>query len=148
MEILHNINYLWLIAGAVLVIFEFMLFSGVGFLFAGLAALTVGALGEANILNDLIWQWVVFFIATLAWTLILWKPLKYYKLNHQHSTFSDVVGKKAVLITPLAPGQIGQARWSGTIMNAKLDASVKDIITQADTEVLITAVEGNVLIVK
>ena len=73
--------------------------------------------------------------------------MKYYKLNHEHSTFTDVVGKKALLITPLAPGQIGQARWSGTIMNAKLDASVKDIITQ-DTEVLITAVEGNVLIVK
>ena len=68
MEILHNVNYLWLIAGAVLVIFEFMLFSGVGFLFAGLAALTVGALGEANVLNDLIWQWVMFFIATLVWT--------------------------------------------------------------------------------
>ena len=147
MEILHNINYLWLIAGAVLVIFEFMLFSGIGFLFAGLAALTVGALAEMHVLNDLTMQWVVFFIATLVWTLVLWKPLKNYKLNQHHQPFSDVVGQKAILITPLAPGQQGRARWSGTIMNAKLDANNEGILAEG-AEVHITRVEGNVLIVK
>jgi len=148
MEILNNVTYLWLIAGAILVIAEFIILPGVGFLFAGLGAIITGALLEFGLIGGPMIPWVVFFVATLAWTLILWKPLKNYKLNHgEAAQFSDVIGKKAVLLKPLAPGMTGQARWSGTIMNAKLDPNNTATLMEG-TEVTITRVEGNVLVVK
>ena len=58
-----------------------------------------------------------------------------------------MVGKKAILLTPLTPGSKGQARWSGTIMNARLDTHVKEPIPEG-AEVTIAHVEGNVLVVK
>ncbi len=147
MEILNNITYLWLIAGAVLVIAEFIILPGVGFLFAGLGALVVGALLEFGIISGPMMPWLLFFASTLGWTLLLWKPLKNYKLSQSHVPFSDMVGKKAVLLKPLSHGTTGQARWSGTIMNAKLDPNNEGTILEG-TEVTITRVEGNVLVVR
>lgn len=147
MEILHNLNYLWLIAGALLIIFEFMILSGVGFLFAGLAALTVGALIEFGLVQSFTSQLIVFFASTLFWTLILWKPLKNYKLSHTHPPFTDIVGETAVLVSELAPGKTVQAKWSGTVMNAKLDPNNHKILAKG-AEVEILRVEGNTLIVK
>lgn len=145
-QIFENINYVWLIAGGILIVFEFILLPGVGFLFAGLGALTVGGLSEGHVIEGQLAQWLVFFAATLVWTLILWKPLKNFRIHH-HAPFSDMVGKKAILLTSLAPGGKGQAKWSGTIMNARLDPNIKETFPEG-AEVTIGHVEGNVLVVK
>ena len=147
MQILENITYLWLIAGAILVICEFLLISGVGFLFAGLGALTVGLLLEIGMAPSLLAQWIIFFAATALWTLLLLKPLARFRLSQGQHEFSDMLGKKAILLSTLEPGKTGQARWSGTIMNAKLDSHHKTSLSEG-TEVMITKVEGNTLIVK
>ncbi len=147
MDFLQNINHLWLIAGAVLVIFEFFIAPGVGFLFAGLGAITVGALLQAGLINEQIWQWIIFLAATLVWLLVLYKPLARFKMSKDHKPFSDMVGRKAILVNSLLPGETGQVKWSGTLMNARLDPSVKESIA-GGAEVVITHVEGNVVLVK
>lgn len=147
MEFTQNVNHLWLIAGGIMIVLEFMVLPGVGFLFAGLGAITVGALLQAGLIKEDIWQWVIFLASTLLWLLILWKPLKNFKTSRHEQPFSDMVGRKAVLMTNLEPGQTGRARWSGTIMNAKLDESQQTGLIEG-AEVVVTEVKGNVLIVK
>src|SRR5262249_9726788 len=130
MDILQNPTNLWLIAGGILIIMEFFLFSGVGFAFAGLGALTVGLLLETGVIATQLASWLVFLLSTLLWALLLWKKLANFKMNRHQQPFSDMIGHKAVLLTPLEPGQIGQARWSGTIMKAKLSEHHKKPLSE------------------
>lgn len=147
MEIAQNIAYLWLIAGSALVIAEFILVAGVGMLFAGLGALFVGLLVQTGVVNDILYQWVIFFATTVIWALILWKPLSRFQLGKGERGFSDMIGHKAILINTIAQGELGKSRWSGTIMNTKLAPEAPANLPEG-SEVLIVAVEGNTLIVK
>ena len=60
MELPHST--IWFICGAALVALEATLFPGVGVLFAGLWAITVGSALAIGLIDSLIAQYVVFFI--------------------------------------------------------------------------------------
>lgn len=141
-----SITTMWLIAGTICFFLEAMAIPGVGFLFAGFAALTVGGLLAGGLLDaaNVLTQLGVFFIATAVWAAALWKPLKRLQSKNE---YQNIVGGTAIVDSePLEKGKTGQVKWSGTVMRARLAEDATDSIP-AGNEVKILSVKGNVLTV-
>lgn len=136
----------WLILAFACVLIELLLTPGFGMLFVACGALTVsGLIYIIPALED--YQYQVFCLFAFFWVAILWKPIKHYLLNRKtgHRAASDLAGQDVEVINaPLAYGEVGQVRWSGTIMNARLDHDLLD--AKVGTILKIKEVEGNVLI--
>ncbi len=138
--------YFWLIIGALLLALEAFGASGVGFLFAGLGAITAGLAAQAGMAVTIWAQLAWFFGATSLWALLLWKPMKNF--SQQKSGYQNMVGGEAIVLAPgLMKGQSGKVRWSGTIMEARLLAEATVEKLEPDTVVIIREVQGNTLIV-
>lgn len=145
MEISNEIQ--WLAAGFIMIVLEFTFLPAVGFLFAGLAALTVGLAVGLGLIDSVLWQWIFALCLSVIYAIVLWKPLTKHRLGKSEKPFTDMVGTTATLVSDLAPEQTGTARWSGTNMKARLDASVT-VKAPKGAEMTVCAVEGNVLILK
>lgn len=137
---------LWFIAGALLVSFEMIVAPGVGFLFAGLSALTIGALIFANLLpaSALVVQWSAAFLFTGLWAALLWKPMQ--RFLHRKTSYHNMFGSPAILVGQLEKNQTGTARWSGTVMKARLHPDTPKRLYPDGTELFITGIEGTTLI--
>ena len=122
MMIVENFAVAWLILGVTLIILEVSLLPGVGLLFAGLAAVTTNFLLEFNIIeHSLLIEIAVFAILTAIWAAILWIPLKRYSKQPSTETYTNMVGSVAYVEGKnLSPNEIGNVKWSGTTMRAKL----------------------------
>ncbi len=140
---------IWLIIGALLIILEIALFPGIGFLFAGLGAISVGAGLVAGWIDSLSAQFILFFLATGFWTAILWKPLKKI-IAGKGSGFDDMVGGTAVVFgQSIGKGKMGEVKWSGTIMKCQLDPGAEGLeLIDPETEVIITGVSKGVLMIR
>ncbi len=140
---------IWLIAGALLIILEIVLFQGIGFLFAGLGAISVGAALVAGWIDSLSAQFILFFLATAFWTAILWKPLKKL-MEGKGSGFDDMVGSTAVVFgQSIEEGKMGEVKWSGTIMKCQFDPGADGLeMIDPETEVIITGVSKGILIIR
>lgn len=137
----------WLIAGALLIGLEIMVLPGIGGLFSGLGALTVGGALLAGVIESTVSQFTLFFLATGVWTILLWKPLKEF-IKGKGTGFDDMVGSTAVVFgSPLKNGKKGKVRWSGTIMNCQMESRELDSI-DVGSEVTISRVSQGVLIVR
>lgn len=137
---------LWLVAGALFVTLEIFGLPGIGFLFAGLGALVVGALIEFGLLtaNAVVLQFVIFFAFACVSAALLWKKLK----NNKVPAYSNMIGTEAIVAFPgLSGNREGQVQWSGTLMRARLtpDAGV-DVLSEG-TYVTVKAIEGTLLLV-
>lgn len=143
--------YGWLIAGAVLLALEAFGVPGIGFLFAGLAAILVGLLIHLDVIgaDDLLLQGAAFFGFTTALAALLWRKLKAWRTNPNASdSFHNIVGDYATIGRGgLRKGETGQAAWSGTTMMARLDSAASCDELPEGATVTITAVKGNHLIV-
>ncbi|PZP85601.1 MAG: hypothetical protein DI582_05400 [Azospirillum brasilense] len=138
----------WLVAGAALLALEAFGVPGIGFLFAGLGALIVGLVVQAGLVAEgaFIAQWAIFFLSTTLFALLLWKKLKSWRLNPNAPQYSNMVGTEAVVTQPLIGDAVGEVRWSGTLMRARLhDATTGD--AALGTTVIVRAMDGNVLLV-
>ena len=142
-------SIIWLIAGSVLIAFEVTLLPGVGLLFAGLGAICVGVALIAGWSESVTVQFITFFLITGFWAALLWKPLKNFMKSPQ-SGFDDMVGSVAVVCgDPIKPGQMGEVKWSGTIMKCKFDSETeREVDLASGTEVTIVAVSNGILIVR
>ena len=140
---------IWLIVGALLIIIEIVVFPGIGFLFTGLGAITVGAGIIVGWVDSLSAQLILFFLATAFWTAILWIPLKKFVAGKE-SGFDDMVGSTAVVFgQSIGKGKIGQVKWSGTIMKCQFDPTTEGPQSVApETEVIIAAVSKGILIIR
>ena len=144
-----NPSSIWLIAGALLIILEIILFPGIGFLFAGLGAISVGAVLIVGLIDSLSAQLILFFLSTGFWTAIIWKPLKKF-IAGKESGFDDMVGSMAVVFgQSIEKGRIGKVKWSGTIMKCQFDPLAEGLdIIAPETEVIITGVSKGILIIR
>jgi|TARA_B110000438_G_C15557684_1_gene539739 membrane protein implicated in regulation of membrane protease activity len=140
---------LWLSVGVFLIFLEIVVFSGIGLLFAGLAAVSVGAALIAGWIDNQSNQFILFFLSSAVWTFVLWKPLKKF-LAGKESGFDDMVGSKVVVYEqPIKKGKTGKVKWSGAIMNCQFEPETGGIETIfPDTEAVISKVSNGVLIIK
>ena len=139
-----SVTALWLIAGAVFVGIEIFGVPGIGFLFAGIAALMVGGGVELGVIaaENTLLQFALFFLTTTISAVLLWKKLK----EVRGPSYSNMVGTQAEVMGGGLTGKIeGQVKWSGTIMRARLAEEVIIDVLPAGTFVVITKVEGTLL---
>ena len=139
--------FLWLAFGVACLAAEAMGVSGIGLLFAGLGALTVGSIITAVEELSALHQWIIFFLATGFWTVFLWKPLQKWRGKTSGEGFKNIVGDTVFIGTSgLKPGDTGEATWSGTIMRAQLAAGEAPL--PGGAQAIVMEVKGNTLIVK
>lgn len=145
-----NAEILWLLLGIAAVLAEVLAVApGIGLLFTGLGALGVSLLlyslpgGEVSLVGQLTW----FLGFTALWAVLLWRPLKRWRMPSPHSgTYHNIVGDQATVAGEgLSAGRTGQVNWSGTVMNAVLsaDAGVESVPPGAPVRIM--AVQGNTL---
>ncbi len=145
-------SFLWLIAGVVSIALEAFGISGIGFFFAGLAALCVGVFVELAVIGpeQIVLQLAVFGLFTAGWAFLLWKPMRKFRLSFggRSSGYSNIVGETAIVtgagLTPRTPGNVV---WSGTVMKAELSDKAGDIEVTVGSQVMIVAVRGATLVV-
>lgn len=144
--------YIWLLLGAALICFEIFTVPGVGFLFAGLASLTVGlVLGLGLIASDAIMlQIAIFMVMTGLWAVLLWRPLKNFLYKPSGGVrYSNIVGTMGTVVRPgLERGKTGEVKWSGAVMRAEIWPDVDIETIASGTEVEVAEVAGNLLLVK
>jgi membrane protein implicated in regulation of membrane protease activity len=114
---------IWLILGTIFIIIEVVAMPGIGFLFAGFSAISLGGLITFGFINNAtdLEQIAYFFFFTAVWWVILWKPLKSLlkKRRGDYQNLSDaqgVVEEEGGLVA----GKVGKVKWSGTVMRARI----------------------------
>ncbi len=138
--------YAWAGLGLVLILMDIKLAQTVVLFLVGLAALSVGMTVSWMPAMALAEQFKWFMGATLLWTLLLWRPLQRYK-HHNSETFHNLKGRTIELVSPhLSPGQKGQGRWSGTLVDVMLDADLDLTVTPSD-DLVIVRVEGTLFVI-
>ncbi len=147
----QNISIYWLAAGALFILLEALAIPGIGFLFAGLAAITTGGLIEFSILpaDKYILHTAVFLAASFAWAGILWVPMQHFHKKNKTEGFANMVGDIAIVCNgALVKGKTGEAKWSGTIMQAMLSENSRVEKLEEGQQVRILEVKGNILVVE
>ena len=141
------ISVYWLIGGAVFLALEAFGIPGIGFLFAGIAAILVGTLVESGLLlpEAYVNQWGVFFLLTTLMALVLWRRIKAWRIDPNAPLYHNIVGTEAVVTKPLIAHDEGEVRWSGTLMRARLATGEGEL--PAGATVIVRESKGNVLLV-
>ena len=139
----------WLIAGCIFLLLEAFGASGVGFLFAGLASISVGGLVAFDIIatDPLINQITFFFILVVGWFVLLWVPLKRMTKKSSKS-FSNMIGEQVVVMsTNVNKIAVGQVKWSGSVFNARLTEDCPVNMLQKGAYGTIKQVKGSTLLI-
>ena len=127
-----------------------MLIPGIGSIFAGLGAVTVGGfLLAGGWIDTTSSQFIVFFLSTGVWAVLLWKPLKKF-VGGEDSGFDDMIGSTAIVYgDALGSERSGQVKWSGTIMKCNFHSEVDGLQKiEPGSEVTIKEVSKGILIVE
>lgn len=146
-----GISEYWLLAGVTLLVLEAVGLPGVGLLFAGLGALTVGGLIDIGVVDagQGLTQALAFLLATSAWTAMLWRPMRRFYSNQNKTGYNNMVGETAYAGNGgLSKGAVGEATWSGTIMRATLAADAGVDSVESGAPLVIVEVKGATLIVR
>jgi membrane protein implicated in regulation of membrane protease activity len=145
-----ELNYIWLLIGSVLIFLEVIIAPGIGFLFSGLASITLGALITFGVIDDessLLVQLAIFFALTILWAIILWRPLKKL-IKKNKSSYDNLVGTQAIIANNnILKGEIGEVIWSGTTMRAKISSNSVAEIINVNSKVVVLGQEDGVLII-
>jgi len=143
-----NHGVIWLILAVVFIIIEVSA-PGIGGLFSGVAALTLGGLLIGDIIapENMIQELAYFFGLTIFWAAILWKPLKNI-MKPKESAYSDIIGTPVTVVKEdIVKGKTGSVKWSGAVMRAKIvDSSDTEIIKEGE-EIWIHDKEGTLFLV-
>ncbi len=143
-----HVSYIWLIAGAILIIFEAATVPGLGIFLGGLGAICTGILIEAGYIDASSSgaQFACFLALTAFWALVLWKPMLKFRggiKGKHHAELDNVVGGSAIVDERgLKRGETGQVLWSGTVMKAELDDSTNIDSLSAGSHVTIKSISG------
>jgi len=145
---LNNHDKILYVVAAISLLVELTLIGLSGpLLFFAIGCFLTGVLVSLQIITG--WEYEVLCVGifSVLAALLLWQPLKQFQGNNKvNDKSSDLIGQKVVtsqIITDVS----GAVRYSGIDWTARLDesSSVSDI--PANTKVLITGVDGNIIIV-
>lgn len=108
----------WILVGLVLLGAE-LLIGTLYLLFPGVAALAIGVVAYFD--ASAAWvQWMLFTVLALGMMMIFRRPLVgRFALEGDPGDLDKLVGETAMLVTPLAPGEIGKAEMRGTSWNVR-----------------------------
>ena len=142
-----NPGILWVMVAVVCIVIEVSI-PGIGGLFSGVAALTLGARLILGVIHPetVVGQFAWFFGLTIVWAAILWIPLK-KMMKPSEEAYSDIIGTHAEVASKLEKGKLGTVKWSGTIMRSRIvETSEVDSIDEGQ-EVWIHDKDATVLLV-
>lgn len=141
---------LWLVIGIICLITELTILPNIGLLFLGFSAFSICLLlgSYPDLLPNSYIILAYFGLLSLAWFAALWWPLKRYIYGKpEHQGYCEMIGSQVIVYSKIAAGQIGQVKWSGTIMNAKLSTESGQLLEAWPGQTLyIMAICGNILI--
>lgn len=146
---LENPDHLWYLIAGISFVIELSIMGLSGpLLFFAIASLTTGILITIGFIQG--WQSEIFTVGILTAVVaaILWKPLKSLQ-NSKDKTdnSSDMVG-----LTVLASSEInvssGSVRYSGIDWQARLAEEANGDPINADSQCVIVAITGNIMLVK
>lgn len=142
--------YMWLLIGAIMIVLEAFGANGIGLFFGGLAAFCVASLIALGVIDASAygWQLAIFFGLTFILAIALWRPVQRILKGRGEGGYNNMIGEVAILKTILVRGEVGQAIWSGTIMQAELAPDATDGELPEGARVEIVDIRGNKLIVK
>lgn len=141
--------HLWLLAGAFFLAIEVLGASGIGFLFAGLAAIVTAIVIESGLISNAqpLLHLGCFFALTALFAALLWKRLTHFRSSTKGG-YSNMIGDVALVGKGgLVVGVTGQVSWSGTTMMAEISPKSEETSFAQGAAVEIVDVKGNVLIV-
>lgn len=146
---LENHDHLFYLIAGVSFIAELSLIGfGGPLLFFAIASLLTGMLVSLGVISGWEIEVLVVGILTCLMALVLWKPLKNFQNSGGGSdTSSDMIGRQ-VMTSHIVTINDGRIRFSGIDWNARLapDCTVTSI--HAGAACIISAVDGNIMIVK
>lgn len=146
----QNVGVSWAILGSILVLIEITMLPAIGFLFAGLGAITLGGLvsyGLVSAQTSIFIQISYFFALTIVWTIVLWVPIQ--RLRKGGGKYNDMIGSTGVVEgVGLERGKTGKVRWSGAVMKARLAENTNMDSLKHGDEVTVIGVKGNMLYVQ
>jgi membrane protein implicated in regulation of membrane protease activity len=138
---------IWIAVGLIFILVEFTAIPGIGFLLLGLGSLST-VIAIHYFPEIAAFQITSVGLASLAWFLLLWWPLKifiYGKKGKTGSNYFDMVGMQVkVASDEVKPSGLSEVYWSGTTMNARFVD--KDTPVKKDEELYVIEVKGNILI--
>src|SRR5262245_50512129 len=110
----------WLVLGLLLVLFELATPGGFYIVFFGAGALVVGILAAAGI-GGPVWVQILLFAVISVTTLLLFRSrvLKWMQLDPQMPPVDQLIGEIGVVLTAMAPGDIGKVELRGSAWNAR-----------------------------
>lgn len=113
--------WLWLLMGLALLAIELTTPGGFFVLFFGIGALLVGALAGAGVIEEAIWQWLLFSVLSVGSLLLFRRRLLAATAGsgNGRDALDSVRGEVAVLQEALAPGAIGRAELRGSSWTAR-----------------------------
>jgi membrane protein implicated in regulation of membrane protease activity len=132
-------------------IIEAVMMPGIGFLFAGLSAISIGGAIQYELIDtqNYAQQFGVFLALSFAWAMLLWWPLKLFHKGNFQDGFSNIIGETATVYgAPLTKGSAGKVRWSGTTMKAQITPNSEIESIDAGEGVVITEIKGTTLFVR
>lgn len=149
--LIDNIAFVWITIAIIFLFLEASAIPGVGFLFAGLSALSVGGLISFSIIDnyDYTAQFIFCSLFAIIWFCVLWYPLKKYRsLNNSETPYQNINGSEAILVSEtLKNNENGKIKWSGTIMNAKAIINQENVVLTKGERVIIKSITGNTAII-
>lgn len=141
-------DQLFYLAGCIGLIVELTVMGMSGpLLFFSIASFITGGLISAGIVSDWTTEILTFGVISAVVTAILWKPLRSIQNKGDGSdTSSDMIGQAVPCAETVTPNG-GAIRHSGINWMARLSSHAEVEKIEAGERCVITAVEGNVMIV-
>lgn len=142
----HHAQLFYVLAGISFIVELSVLGMSGPLLFFAIACLKTGVLVHLGLISG--WETEVLTVGILSVliTLVLWKPFKNFQnIGGGRDTSSDMIGKEVSSVGKITH-TAGHIRYSGIDWNARLDSDDQTI--EDNTQCIITAVEGNTMLVK
>ena len=113
--------WMWILAGLVLIGVEVAVPGGIILLFFGAAAVVVGALMAAGLIEDVWLQWLLFSILSIVSLVTLRGPIlrRIHAGGKRGEVVDSLVGQEIVALDDLSPGAEGKVELRGTSWSAE-----------------------------